>query len=116
MKLISFEADGRRSYGAVTDGGIVDLGARLGLEAPALIDLIAGDLVTRAKTIAAGAAADCALESVRLERPVPAPSKILCVGINYLDRNAEYKDGTEQPKNPACSCASPPRSWRMGKR
>ncbi|HWE21434.1 MAG TPA: fumarylacetoacetate hydrolase family protein [Hyphomicrobiaceae bacterium] len=101
MKLITFEADGRRSYGAVTDGGIVDLGARLGREAPALIDLIAGDLATRAETIAAGAAADCALESVRLERPVPAPSKILCVGINYLDRNAEYRDGTEQPKNPS---------------
>jgi 2-keto-4-pentenoate hydratase/2-oxohepta-3-ene-1,7-dioic acid hydratase in catechol pathway len=101
MKLVTFEADGRRSYGAVTDGGIVDLGARLGREAPALIDLIAGDLASRAEAIAAGTAPDRALRSVTLERPLPAPGKILCVGINYLDRNAEYKDGSEQPKNPS---------------
>jgi 2-keto-4-pentenoate hydratase/2-oxohepta-3-ene-1,7-dioic acid hydratase in catechol pathway len=101
MKLVTFEADGRRSYGAVTDGGIVDLGARLGREASALIDLIAGDLASRAEAIAAGTAPDRALRSVTLERPLPAPGKILCVGINYLDRNAEYKDGSEQPKNPS---------------
>jgi hypothetical protein len=37
MKLVTFERGGRTSYGAVRDGGIVDLGARLGQDAPALI-------------------------------------------------------------------------------
>jgi 2-keto-4-pentenoate hydratase/2-oxohepta-3-ene-1,7-dioic acid hydratase in catechol pathway len=101
MKLITFERAGRQGYGAVKDGGVVDLGARLGNEAPALIDLIARDLVARAREIAAGAAPDFAFASVRLERPIPAPGKILCVGVNYLDRNAEYGDGSEQPKNPS---------------
>jgi 2-keto-4-pentenoate hydratase/2-oxohepta-3-ene-1,7-dioic acid hydratase in catechol pathway len=35
--------------------------------------------------------------SFRWEIPVPDPEKILCVGVNFPDRNAEYKDGTEAP-------------------
>jgi 2-keto-4-pentenoate hydratase/2-oxohepta-3-ene-1,7-dioic acid hydratase in catechol pathway len=101
MKLITFERGGRLGYGAVKDRGVVDLGARLGPQAPALIDLIARGLKARAEEIVAGAAPDLALDAVRLERPIPAPGKILCVGVNYLDRNAEYKDGSEQPKNPS---------------
>jgi 5-carboxymethyl-2-hydroxymuconate isomerase len=46
-------------------------------------------------------APDFSLQSVRLGLPLPVPGKILCVGINYLDRNAEYNDGSEQPKNPS---------------
>ncbi|MBV0911784.1 fumarylacetoacetate hydrolase family protein [Rhodobacteraceae bacterium ASV31] len=33
--------------------------------------------------------------------PVPDPEKIICVGVNYPDRNAEYKDGQEAPPNPS---------------
>ena len=101
MKLMTFERDGRTGYGAVVDGGIVDLGARLGREAPTLRDLIANDLTGRAGDIVAEAKPDFTPDSVRVERPIPAPGKILCVGINYLDRNAEYKDGSEQPRYPS---------------
>src|SRR5262245_6336651 len=101
MKLITFERNGRTGYGAIKDGGVVDLGARLGPGAPARIDLIANDLTAKARDVVAGAAPDCSLESVRLHLPLPAPGKILCVGINYLERNAEYKDGSEQPKYPS---------------
>jgi 2-keto-4-pentenoate hydratase/2-oxohepta-3-ene-1,7-dioic acid hydratase in catechol pathway len=102
MKLITFERAGRASYGAVKDDGVVDLGARLGPEAPALIDMIGwSGALARARDMAAREAPDFALADVRLERPVPRPAKILCIGINYLDRNAEYNDGTEQPKYPS---------------
>jgi 2-keto-4-pentenoate hydratase/2-oxohepta-3-ene-1,7-dioic acid hydratase in catechol pathway len=101
MKLITFERAGRTSYGAVKDGAVVDLGARLGPAAPGLIDLIANGLQSRAEDIVARETPDFALDTVRLELPLPRPGKILCIGINYLDRNAEYKDGTEQPKNPS---------------
>jgi 2-keto-4-pentenoate hydratase/2-oxohepta-3-ene-1,7-dioic acid hydratase in catechol pathway len=101
MKLITFEHAGRTGYGAVKDGGVVDLGARLGHEAPCLLDLIRDGLAARAGDIAGREMPDLALDSVRLERPLPAPGKILCVGVNYLDRNAEYRDGSEQPKYPS---------------
>jgi 2-keto-4-pentenoate hydratase/2-oxohepta-3-ene-1,7-dioic acid hydratase in catechol pathway len=101
MKLMTFARAGRMSYGAVRDGGIVDLGARLGRDAPTLLDMIANELAARARDIANSAKPDLALDAVKFERPLPAPGKILCVGVNYLDRNAEYKDGTGQPKHPS---------------
>jgi 2-keto-4-pentenoate hydratase/2-oxohepta-3-ene-1,7-dioic acid hydratase in catechol pathway len=35
------------------------------------------------------------------EIPVPDPEKIICVGVNFPDRNAEYKDGQDAPPNPS---------------
>jgi 2-keto-4-pentenoate hydratase/2-oxohepta-3-ene-1,7-dioic acid hydratase in catechol pathway len=101
MQLISFVRAGRAGYGAVRDGGVVDLGARLGRDAPTLIDLIAGDLGARAAGIAARETPDFGLEDVTLDLPLPRPGKILCIGINYLNRNAEYNDGSEQPRHPS---------------
>jgi len=101
MKLITFERAGGTSYGAVKDDGVVDLGARLGRDAPTLLDLIGNELVNRARNIAGREKPDFALDSIRLDRPLPAPGKMLCVGVNYLDRNAEYRDGSEQPRYPS---------------
>ncbi len=33
--------------------------------------------------------------------PVPDAEKILCIGVNYRDRNAEYKDGSEAAQYPS---------------
>jgi 2-keto-4-pentenoate hydratase/2-oxohepta-3-ene-1,7-dioic acid hydratase in catechol pathway len=101
MQLVSFARAGRAGYGAVKDGGVVDLCARLGRDAPTLIDLIANGLGARAAGIAAREAPDFGLTDVTLDLPLPRPGKILCVGINYLDRNAEYNDGSEQPRHPS---------------
>lgn len=101
MKLLSYEAEGRPSYGALAGDGVVDLGARLGKEFPTLRDLIAADALARAAGIAAHAASDWPLEGIRYLPPVPNAEKILCVGVNYVNRNAEYRDGSEQPKYPS---------------
>ena len=100
MRLATFEHRGRTSYGVVQGDAIVDLGTRLSA-APSLGALIANGLLDQARSIAAQERGGIPLGEVVLERPVPAPGKILCVGINYLDRNAEYKDGSDQPKNPS---------------
>ena len=41
------------------------------------------------------------LGAVVLLPPIPNPGKILCVGVNYPERNAEYKDGSDLPKYPS---------------
>ena len=41
------------------------------------------------------------LHSVRLLPPVTDPEKILCIGVNYANRNAEYRDGSDAPGNPS---------------
>jgi len=101
MKLLTYQSQGRVSYGAVSGEGVVDLGARLGKEFPTLRDLIAGDALGRAADLAGKVSPDRALSEIRFLPPVPNAEKILCVGVNYGNRNAEYKDGTEQPKYPS---------------
>ena len=45
--------------------------------------------------------ASVALADVTLTAPLPSPGKIICVGVNFPDRNAEYKDGQSAPANPS---------------
>ena len=47
MKLVSFAAAGRNSYGAVVGDGVVDLGRRLGDRWPTLRSAIAGNALGR---------------------------------------------------------------------
>ncbi len=97
MKLVSFVAKSGESWGAVVDGGIVDLGAKL----PEFADvraLLAQDGLAKAKAAMAGAKADHALDAVRFLPPIPNPGKIFCVGLNYADHVVETKrDKTEDP-------------------
>ena len=98
MRLATFRVNGRTSYGAVTGNGIVDLGRKL-TKYPTLLDLIRAGAIGEARAAAAGAA-DHALKDVTLLPPLPGAEKIICVGINYADRNAEYSDNRQQGKYP----------------
>jgi 2-keto-4-pentenoate hydratase/2-oxohepta-3-ene-1,7-dioic acid hydratase in catechol pathway len=104
MKLASFKANGRVSYGAVNDGGIVDLGRKL--KYPTLLDLLRAGALAEARAAAKGEA-DFSVKDVEMLPPVLAPDKIICVGINYPDRSAEYKDNREAPKYPNLFCRFP---------
>ena len=100
MKLATFAVEGRgTSYGAVVEGGIVNLGRVLGNTYPTLLDLIRGYALAAAKA-AAEDTPDFKLSQVKLLPPVPGAEKILCVGINYPERTEEYKEGREKPKYP----------------
>jgi 2-keto-4-pentenoate hydratase/2-oxohepta-3-ene-1,7-dioic acid hydratase in catechol pathway len=105
MRLATFTVNGRTSYGAVTDAGIVDLGRKLS-KYPTLLDVLRAQALGEARAAATGAA-DCQLKDVTLLPPIPAPEKVICVGINYPERNAEYKDGREPPKYPNLFCRFP---------
>ena len=97
MRLATFRAKDRTSYGIVTDSGIIDLGRKLPLY-PTMLDLIQADAIREART--ADAAPDYALDDVVFLPPVPDAEKILCVGINYPERAEEYRDKKERPKYP----------------
>jgi 5-carboxymethyl-2-hydroxymuconate isomerase len=73
----------------------------LGEQFPTLRDLLSGkDLASVEKAIT-GAKPDYALQDVKLQSPIPFPEKIICVGVNYANRNAEYRDNSELPKYPS---------------
>lgn len=100
-KLASFTTNGRAAYGAITDEGVIDLSARFGDRWPTLKHVIeAGALKTLCEE-AEHLKADFPVSDITYEIPILAPEKIICVGVNFPDRNAEYKDGQEAPPNPS---------------
>lgn len=106
-RLAAFTHDGELKYGAVTDDGIVDLSARYGSDYPTLREAIEHRALHRLVDAAANQPADFALDDVALQPPIPAPEKIICIGVNYPDRNAEYKDGQDAPKFPSMFMRTP---------
>ena len=107
MKLLSYRIGGHESYGAVKDGAIIDLGRRLGARFTDMKALIAGNGLQAANDILATADPDHAMEDISYLLPVRNPEKILCVGVNYMNRNAEYKDGSDLPKYPSLFMRTP---------
>ncbi len=92
MRLLSYTADGAASFGVLTpDGaGVIDLGGRIEGAAD-LGELIAQGRITEAARWAASDA-DHDLDDIVFERLLPRPGKIICIGVNYGGRGAEYAE------------------------
>jgi 2-keto-4-pentenoate hydratase/2-oxohepta-3-ene-1,7-dioic acid hydratase in catechol pathway len=101
MRLLSYLVSGEARYGAAVEGGVVDLSRRIGRTFPDLRALIAGDGLGEARRAVAGEKPDHRLAELTLLPPVLAPEKLWCIGVNYMDRNAEYKDNSDLPKYPS---------------
>ncbi len=106
-RLATYSIGGATKYGAVTDIGIVDLTARFGKEYPTLREAIEAGALTKLVEDAAKRSPDHALDAIIWQPPIPAPEKIICIGVNYPDRNAEYKDGQDAPKYPSMFMRTP---------
>lgn len=100
MKLVTFATGSRVSFGIWREDGLVDLGSRLGHTYASLAALIAAGHVDAARDFAS-APPDHAASDVRLLKPLDTFGKCYCVGVNYPDRNAEYKDSSDLPKYPS---------------
>ena len=95
MRLATYSAEGRTHYGAVTEAGMIPLGDDFP-QWPTLLDAIRASGLAQLSETAQGRTAIHA--DVTYEMALPDAPRILCVGVNFPDRNAEYKDGSEQPK------------------
>jgi 2-keto-4-pentenoate hydratase/2-oxohepta-3-ene-1,7-dioic acid hydratase in catechol pathway len=98
MKLLSFEVDGSRRFGAWVEGGIVDLTRRLGGQFPGLLSVLqAGALPVLAAALK-DAKPDVATERVTFLPVIPNPPKIICIGVNYEEHRSETgRDPTIRP-------------------
>lgn len=95
MKFATYSSEGRTFYGAVTDTGMVDLSADFP-QWPTLTHVMEAGALDQ---IGAGAESKPVTHTdFEYEMVLPHTRRILCVGVNFPDRNAEYKDGSEQPK------------------
>ena len=96
--LISFLNNNAARFGRLDGETVTDLTASFDGRFASLSD--AANAGALAELYAADGAS-VALADVTLTAPLPSPGKIICVGVNFPDRNAEYKDGQSAPANPS---------------
>ena len=95
MKFATYAAGGDIHYGAVTPEGMIALSPHFP-HWPTLHDAVAaGGLASLAQAAKTHAVTHT---DYTYEMVLPNAPRILCVGVNFPDRNAEYKDGSAQPK------------------
>ena len=104
MRFLTFEREGAESWGVINDDGVIDLGQRIGGDLQAILK---NGRLEEMKALAAGLSVDFPAEGIRYLPPIRSPEKIACVGVNYANRNAEYKDGSEEPKFPSLFMRTP---------
>ena len=94
MKLASYIAGGKESYGVVVGDGVVTMTAT-----PSCATRSRPARSTTCARRAAAATPDRKLADIRFLPAIPNPRKILCAGVNYRSHAAEV--GRELPKQPS---------------
>lgn len=105
MKLTSFLTENRRAYGIVTDGGVIDL-SRLSETPDNLRSALTDPGAEQLAVLGTGLAPDLALDEISYAPPITDPQKIICIGVNYVNRNEEYDD-TALPPYPSVFLRTP---------
>lgn len=95
MRFATYSATGETFYGAVTDAGTIALNSAFP-QWPTLFDAVAANGLAALAQAAAGR--PVTHRDFRYEMVLPNARRILCVGVNFPDRNAEYKDGSAEPQ------------------
>jgi 2-keto-4-pentenoate hydratase/2-oxohepta-3-ene-1,7-dioic acid hydratase in catechol pathway len=88
MKLLSFSAEGRESWGAIAGDGAVDLGRALP-QYPTLADFLGSDDYARRDALVATQKPGLKLSDITYLPVIPRPEKIICAVRNYLDHHNE---------------------------
>jgi len=99
VKLITFN---QNRIGATDGMAVFDLTSRLGLTD---MRQALGDLAKAAGAMTG--TPDHQLDNVTLELPITNPTRIYCIGVNYMNRNEEYKDNSDAPKYPSLFVRNP---------
>lgn len=100
-KFASFTTCQGPGYGLVVGDGVIDLSARFGARYPTLKEVVQADAFDEMLEAADKQQPDLAFSDITYEIPIASPEKIICVGVNFPDRNEEYKDGQAAPANPS---------------
>ena len=96
MNFATITHEGRQLWGLITDAGF-HAASPSHPEWPTLRNVVADGALARIVDNAAAYEMTHPHGSFRYDIPVPDPEKIICVGVNFPDRNAEYKDGQDAP-------------------
>jgi 5-carboxymethyl-2-hydroxymuconate isomerase len=100
MKFVTFLSRGQERFGGIQSGdenNVVDITDAF----TSLHSVLTAGTLTQASAAVEAGTASLPLNSLELLPPITTAEKYFCIGVNYANRNAEYKDGSEAPKNPS---------------
>lgn len=106
MRFISYSSNNKTRWGAVVEADdgqlkVVDLTDKAySLKAAIEQDLLGAITVDTSS-------ATLTLDDVTLLPPIVAPEKIMCIGVNYANRNEEYKDNSAVQNFPSVFIRTP---------
>ncbi len=110
MKLISYQlGDEAIHLGAVIEDKIVNLNQLSAGELPdSMLEFLqSGDIAMQiARDVLGPARGDIPLESVKLLAPIPNPSKVIAIGLNYMDHIREADIGVPELATMFCKYPS----------
>ena len=101
MKLLNFRVGDRESFGVLSARGIIDLGGRAGIAGSDVISFVRASEIRAPAIRIDEERSDYALEDVRILSPAGRCVRYFCIGVNYPERNEEYRDGSERPSYPS---------------
>ncbi|TPL21076.1 fumarylacetoacetate hydrolase family protein [Mesorhizobium sp. B2-4-9] len=99
-RFATFTHQGETHYGAITDQGVVELSSRFP-QWPTLREVIEAQGLSQLAEATAKHKANILQSEITYRIPIPMPEKLICVGVNFPDRNEEYKDGQSALSNPS---------------
>lgn len=100
-RIVRFLAEGREGFGLLHGDGLNNISARHGARWSGLKAAIASGELERFVEVGSTGPVDYREGEFRFLPAFDAPEKIICVGVNFPDRNEEYKDGQAAPSNPS---------------
>ena len=98
MRILTYRKGGADRAGVQTDAGILDAAGALGEEAISVRELLASGRLAELGAAAEEGHDTLPAEEAELRPPVPDPSKIVCIGLNY--RSHAEEAGVEPPEVP----------------
>ena len=102
MKFATYKIKNKITYGSVVEKNgkvhFTDMGAVHGNDLKKWIEL---DAIDRLKEIALEMPVAYTESEIEYLPPIISGQKIVCIGVNYANRNAEYKDNSALPKYPS---------------
>jgi 2-keto-4-pentenoate hydratase/2-oxohepta-3-ene-1,7-dioic acid hydratase in catechol pathway len=100
-RFTAFFADGKERFGLMTDKGMIDLSDACDGRYKSLLDVVRADGFAELSAAARTRAPAYTEGEFEWRIPLSNPGKIFCIGVNYPDRNEEYKDDQAAPSKPS---------------
>ena len=97
-RFVSIDVNGKNSYGIETEEGVINLSNHFP-EWPSLLEVVQNKGFDKLLGSLKNGRVSYPKGTYKYNIPISKPEKIICVGVNYPDRNEEYKDGQNTPAN-----------------